>query len=222
MDTRFDPLLAPAPEPEAAARYLDRLQQEWPTGFDRIAAEPSLLRAAVALFSHSKFLSEFVLRDPASLLDAMDPAVFDRLLTVEDYLQRLAELPGTPAAIDFARFRRRQILRIVLRDILGVAELSAITHELSNLADAILETAFRRLRAEFAARYGEPRLPDGAPCGFSVISLGKLGGQELNYSSDIDLMFVYAGNGETDGAAPSSEMAISPRVPSGRRRRSTR
>ena len=43
-----------------------------------------------------------------------------------------------------------------------------------------------------------------APCGFSVISLGKLGGQELNYSSDIDLMFVYGGNGETDGPAPIS------------------
>ena len=43
-----------------------------------------------------------------------------------------------------------------------------------------------------------------APCGFSVISLGKLGGQELNYSSDIDLMFVYGGNGETDGAVSLS------------------
>jgi [glutamine synthetase] adenylyltransferase / [glutamine synthetase]-adenylyl-L-tyrosine phosphorylase len=49
------------------------------------------------------------------------------------------------------------------------------------------------------AQHGEPRLADGSVCGFSVISLGKLGGKELNYSSDIDLMFVYGGNGETDG-----------------------
>ena len=54
------------------------------------------------------------------------------------------------------------------------------------------------------ARHGEPRLADGSPCGFSVISLGKLGGNELNYSSDIDLMFVYGGNGETDGQQPIS------------------
>jgi glutamate-ammonia-ligase adenylyltransferase len=201
---RFGPLLAPAPEPDTAARYLERLQQESPAGFERIAASPDLLRAAVALFSYSKFLSEFVLRDPASLIEAVDPATFDRVLTVDDYLQRLGGLPGTPAAIDLAHFRRRQILRIVLRDILGAAELSAITHELSNLADAILEASFRRLRAEYAARYGEPRLADGTLCGFSVISLGKLGGQELNYSSDIDLMFLYAGNGGTDGPAPLS------------------
>jgi glutamate-ammonia-ligase adenylyltransferase len=64
--------------------------------------------------------------------------------------------------------------------------------------------AYRRVREELAERHGEPRLPDGAPCGFSVISLGKLGGEELNYSSDIDLMFVYAGNGETDGPHPLS------------------
>jgi glutamate-ammonia-ligase adenylyltransferase len=204
VTTRFGPLLAPAPEPETAARYLVRLEQESPAGFESIAASPDTLRAAVALFSHSKFLSELVLRAPGSLLDAVDPAAFDRVLSVEDYLHRLAALPGAPAAIDFARFRRRQILRIVLRDILGAAELPAITHELSNLADAILETAFRRLRAEFASRYGEPRLADGALCGFSVISLGKLGGQELNYSSDIDLMFVYAGAGETDGPSPLS------------------
>src|SRR5262249_2152971 len=49
--------------------------------------------------------------------------------------------------------------------------------------------------------HGEPHLEDGRVCGFSVISLGKLGGRELNYSSDIDLMFVYGGNGQTDGAS---------------------
>ena len=53
---------------------------------------------------------------------------------------------------------------------------------------------------KMAACHGEPRLASGAPCGFSVISLGKLGGKELNYSSDIDLMFVYGGNGETADA----------------------
>jgi [glutamine synthetase] adenylyltransferase / [glutamine synthetase]-adenylyl-L-tyrosine phosphorylase len=201
---RFAHLLAPAPEPETAARYLERLRQEAPASFDRIVASPEVLSAAVALFSYSKFLSEFVVRDPSSLIDAVNPAVLDRLFTVEDYLHLLSELPGTPAAIDFARFRRRQILRIVLRDILGIAELSAITQELSNLADAILETALRLIRAEFAVQYGDPRLAAGSVCGFSVISLGKLGGQELNYSSDIDLMFVYSGNGQTGGPAPLS------------------
>src|SRR6185369_11542469 len=89
--------------------------------------------------------------------------------------------------------------RIVLRDVLGLAALSDVTGELSNVADAVLDLAYRRIRAELVARHGAPRLPDGGECGFSVISLGKLGGQELNYSSDIDLMFVYSANGQTDG-----------------------
>src|SRR5205085_3625476 len=84
--------------------------------------------------------------------------------------------------------------------VLGVATLADVTEELSNLADAILDLAYRRIRAALVARHGEPRLEDGSPCGFSVISLGKLGGKELNYSSDIDLMFVYSANGQTDGA----------------------
>jgi glutamate-ammonia-ligase adenylyltransferase len=104
-----------------------------------------------------------------------------------------------PTAVELAQFRRRQLLRIALRDILGVASLSDVAQELSNLADAILDLTYRRIRNSYRAQYGDPRLPDGTECGFSVISLGKLGGGELNYSSDIDLMFVYAGNGETDG-----------------------
>ena len=150
-----------------------------------------------------------MLRNPERILQVANSGSFYRVLTTEEYEERLFEFlgddcPGVPSAVDLARFRRRQLLRIVLRDVLGVATLSDVTEELSNLADAILDVAYRRIRADFVARHGEPRLPDGAPCGFSVISLGKLGGQELNYSSDIDLMFVYGGNGETDGPAPIS------------------
>ena len=128
---------------------------------------------------------------------------FNSVLTLENYRERLYSFlgAGVPSAVDFARFRRRQLLRILLRDVLGAATLSNVTEELSNLADAILDVAYRRIRAELVARHGEPRLEDGTLCGFSVISLGKLGGKELNYSSDIDLMFVYGGNGETDGPA---------------------
>ncbi|HUB78415.1 MAG TPA: hypothetical protein VMB03_06450, partial [Bryobacteraceae bacterium] len=124
----------------------------------------------------------------------------------EEYAQRLYDFLGkerrdTPSAVDLARFRRRQLLRIVVRDVLRVAALSEVTEELSNLADAVLDFTYRRIRARLVAQHGEPRLADGGVCGLSVISLGKLGGKELNYSSDIDLMFVYGGNGETDGAS---------------------
>ncbi|HEY1341951.1 MAG TPA: glutamine-synthetase adenylyltransferase [Bryobacteraceae bacterium] len=207
--TRIQLLLSSSPDPETAARYLERLRQDSASAFDRIASSPGALRCAIALFSYSRFLSDAALKNPERILQVSNSGSFYRVLTPEEYEERLFEFlgkdnQGTPGATDLARFRRRQLLRIVLRDVLGAGELSDITAELSHLADAILDVTYRRIRAEFVARHGEPRRPGGSPCGFSVIALGKLGGNELNYSSDIDLMFVYGGAGETDGAEPIS------------------
>jgi glutamate-ammonia-ligase adenylyltransferase len=204
--TRIQLLLASAPDPASAAHFLERLRHESLSAFDRICSSPAALRCAVNLFSHSKFLSEAVLKNPELILQVAISGNLYRVLTAEEYEKRLFDFlgagrEGVPSAVDLARFRRRQLLRILLRDVLGCATLSNITEELSNLADAILDVAYRSIRAEFVAQHGEPRLRDGRPCGFSVISLGKLGGKELNYSSDIDLMFVYGANGETDGGA---------------------
>ena len=201
---RISALLAPLPDPDSAERFLTRLQQQAPGGFERIAQSTAALRAAIHIFSYSNFLSEASLKAPEALWEAARTGSLERAYTVDDYAALLKATlpPGLPAALDLATFRRRQLLRIAIRDILGLAVLSEVTGELSNLADAILDAAYRRIRDEFAAQYGEPRLADGRACGFSVISLGKLGGQELNYSSDIDLMFIYGGPGETDGPAP--------------------
>ena len=204
--TRIQLLLASLPNPEAAVRLLERVRQDSPSAFERIVSSPAALRCALNLFSYSHFLSEAVLKNPERILQVSNSGSFYRVLSLEEYEERLFDFLGkdhqaVPSAVDLARFRRRQLLRIMLRDVMGVAALPEVTEELSNLADAILDVTYRRIRAEFVQRHGEPRLPSGAPCGFSVISLGKLGGKELNYSSDIDLMFLYAGNGETDGVA---------------------
>ncbi len=106
--------------------------------------------------------------------------------------------PGLPDPLELARFRRRQLLRIVVRDVLGLGTLPEITAELSALADAILEVAYQRIRTDLVARFGVPRSEEGE-AQIAVIALGKLGGGELNYSSDIDLLFVYSVNGATTG-----------------------
>ena len=209
ITARIQLLLASVPDPDVSLRCLERLRQQSPAAFDRICSSPSALRCAVGVFSYSRFLSESVVQNPERILQVANSGSLYRVLTAEEYEERLYEFlgkhhQGKPAADELARFRRRQLLRIVVRDILGIATLSDITEEISNLADAILNTAYRRIRSELVARHGEPRLPDGGFCGLSVISLGKLGGKELNYSSDIDLMFVYGGPGETDGPAPIS------------------
>jgi glutamate-ammonia-ligase adenylyltransferase len=206
---RIQMLLASVPDPDTSIRCLERLRHDAPSAFERITSSPAALRFAVNIFSYSHFLTESVLQNPERILQVANSGSLYRVLAMEEYEERLFDFlgrdhQGVPSGEDLARFRRRQLLRIVERDILGIATLSEVTEELSNLADAILDVAYRRIREEFVARHGEPRLADRSVCGLSVISLGKLGGKELNYSSDIDLMFVYGGAGETDGPAAVS------------------
>lgn len=208
IGARIQALLASVPDPDEALHFLERLRQDNPAAFHRISSSPAALRCLITTFSYSRFLSEAVLRHPEWLLQAAEPGILHRMLSAEEFTERLrqfsaAEGSGLAPPVLLARFRRRQLLRILLRDILGLAALPDITGELSNLADSILDFAYRQIREQLAARHGEPSFegPDGLrrSCGFAVIALGKLGGQELNYSSDIDLMFVYSANGETTG-----------------------
>ena len=191
-------LIKSSADPETAARYLSLFEAQHPVEAARLFGLPTGLPAAVAVFSHSAFLSEEVLRHPSWLREAISSPDLYRVLPSREMASRLcAELPeGTdvPPAQLFALFRRRQLLRILLRDVLGHGTLSEITEEISNVADAILDVALRRIRQKLSARFGV----NGQEGGFSVIALGKLGGGELNYSSDIDLMFVYSGQGQAE------------------------
>ncbi len=200
---RIGVLLSSAPEPTAVARYLERFWRENPNAFLRIAAQTTTLGYLMAVFSYSSFLSEAVLKNPQWLESLGRSGDMHRVLIAEEYETRLRQLIGwdnddAPSAVDLARFRREQLLRIVVRDVLGLGTLSDVTEELSNLADAILDLSYRRIRASYERIHGEP-LVNGEPARFSVLALGKLGGRELNYSSDIDLMFLYDGAGDTEG-----------------------
>src|SRR5262249_29667794 len=97
------------------------------------------------------------------------------------------------------RFKYRQLLRIGARDLLGDADFAVTTEELSHLADACLAQAAADALADASARFGAPLDGAGHQTGLAVVGMGKLGGEELNYSSDVDLMFVYGAEGETAG-----------------------
>jgi len=186
-------LLPSLPNPLDAVHFLNRLTAESPVEANRIVQDPVALRYALAIFSHSRFLSDAVVRYPEWLIDIAASKDLHRGFLEEQYEQDLIDsLPadGVPRPVDLALFRRRQLLRIVLRDVLRFADLSETAEDLSNLADAILSVTWRRVRREIANRRGDTTSQ------FSVIALGKLGGRELNYSSDIDLMFVYSGDAD--------------------------
>jgi glutamate-ammonia-ligase adenylyltransferase len=182
-------LLAAAADPDGALHWLESLHSRHPDAFARFASSASALQYLVAIFSHSRFLSEEVVSHPEWI---------DELLDARDIAD-----PDSIAPEMLAQYRRKRILRILVQDVLGLSTLADTASDLSDVADILLDTAYRGIRDDLIARYGVPLYMDeaGEPreCGFSIIALGKLGGRELNYSSDIDLMFVYTANGETGG-----------------------
>ncbi|WP_372781694.1 bifunctional [glutamate--ammonia ligase]-adenylyl-L-tyrosine phosphorylase/[glutamate--ammonia-ligase] adenylyltransferase [Litorivivens sp.] len=99
------------------------------------------------------------------------------------------------------RFRNRQWLRIVWRDLNRLADTHGTTGDLSRLAETCLQAALDFHHRELAAELGEPHSRDGVPQQLVVVGMGKLGARELNLSSDIDLIFTYPASGETVGGA---------------------
>jgi len=181
-----------SPDPAQVLQSIQNFLGASPDVFKEIAEQPAALRYLITVFGYSAFLSDAVTRNPSWLMELVSAGNMHRVLRTDEYVTRLEDYVAPagqiPTAFALASFRRREILRILLRDTLRLGSLSDVTEELSNLADAILNVALGSVRADFAKRLDAP--PGGL---FSVIALGKLGGQELNYSSDIDLMFVYSG-----------------------------
>jgi len=198
-------LLALSINEDRANRYLDEFSARHPDILETLRQDPERLERLLTIFNFSRFLSEELLRRPDWILAVND---VHRPFSASDYKQRLASFlderrATTPAALDFALFRRRELLRLIIRDAQALGTLSELTQEISNLADTILTSALDTVTNEVAKRHGSPQFNDGSGAiegsGFCVVALGKLGGSELNYSSDLDLMFLYPGNGETSG-----------------------
>jgi glutamate-ammonia-ligase adenylyltransferase len=198
---RFDLLLATSAAPEEGLRYFARLREQHPSFFQRLTLSTAGLRYLIAVFTHSHFLSEEILEHPGWAEQLLDAGDLHQVRTAETMRETLAaELPpGPPLTLELTKFRRRQMLRILIRDVLGLGTLPEITGELTALADTIVEAAYERIQRRMVAQFGAPRTASGEEARFAVIALGKMGGNELNYSSDLDLMFLYSANGETDG-----------------------
>jgi glutamate-ammonia-ligase adenylyltransferase len=189
---RVSALLPSLPNSDDAVHYLNRLTVEAPEAARLITEDAAALRYALTVFSFSHFLADSVIRFPEWLIEIAVARDLHRGFLAEQYeelLQRSLPADGIPRSVDLALFRRRQLLRILLRDVLQYADVSETTEDLSNLADAIVNATWQAVRRDLAEETGAP-----AGAQFSVIALGKLGGRELNYSSDIDLIFVYSGD----------------------------
>ncbi|HEV2417212.1 MAG TPA: hypothetical protein VGX94_05375 [Terriglobia bacterium] len=203
-------LLAQSPDSDGALNLLERYAGKAPPETLRdLAAYPAALTYLIAIFGSSGFLSETFLSDPSLPLQFARDRNFSKLKSKEDLMQDYARFstaaPDPWLSAQLGRFKQRTYLRIVLKDVLGISTLAETTLELSELADVLVTNALAYCDQELRKRYGEPQYRDVqgriARSEFSVVSLGKLGGNELNYSSDIDLLFLYSHNGETSGGS---------------------
>jgi glutamate-ammonia-ligase adenylyltransferase len=95
--------------------------------------------------------------------------------------------------------RHRELVRIAWRDLTHTADLTETLAELSSLADTAICFTLSWARAALHVRYGAPKTEDGSAANIVILGMGKLGGRELNFSSDVDLIFLYSDSGETDG-----------------------
>jgi glutamate-ammonia-ligase adenylyltransferase len=130
-----------------------------------------------------------------------------RWFGADDLRAELAAIPiadETQLARALRRLRRRVWFAVALRDLCGAATLEEVTGAMSALADVSIEFALAQLHAWSCARYGHPRSAGGEEQRLVVVAMGKLGGGELNVSSDVDLIFLYAEDGQTDGPRPIS------------------
>lgn len=201
-------LLAQSPDPDSVLNLLDRYAEVAPPDVLReLGRRAGALSYLAAAFGFGGLLSDAVLAEPELVVQFARDRDFTAPKSPEDLLEDYARFSATESAADLgqrlAHFKRRNYVRIALKDVLGLATLAETTLELSALADVILTEALSDIDRRMQKRFGQPQYRDAqgrlARSGFSIISLGKLGGNELNYSSDIDLLFLYARDGETAG-----------------------
>ena len=204
-----------SPNPEGALNHFSRFAQ---VAFNRrslyqlLRDDPFLVRPLLLCFGASTYLSEILIRQSEYFYDIIDAAVMETQKTSQIMYAELKQSISRFASVEqklriLRRYKRRETLRIGLRDLLKTADVETTTLELSNLAEAALQHCYEIGRDQvMKPKYGTPLNEDGdAPCRFAIIGMGKLGGYELNFSSDIDLIFVYSDDARTDLGNENSE-----------------
>jgi len=207
-NAEIESLIRDLPDPQSARLFLEKLITERPRTHQKLAGESGLLSDALALAAYSPLLATTLEQNPDYIPWLARERADTRVRTAEQLRESLARFALTNSsltpAVLFARFRRRELLRIYLHDVRRAHTLVETTEELSNLADAILDYALSLARQTLDNKYGAPLCDDAhgriATAEFCVIALGKLGSRELNYASDIDLVFIYSDDGMTAGS----------------------
>ncbi len=169
------------------------------TFFVSLGEDPSLVELMALVFGGSPFLTGVLIRNPEYLSWLRSSMARDDARQPGDFLEgaraALASTQGAEQRLNaLRRYHRRELLRIGAGDLRGDVDVRIVTNELSWLADAVLQGVFE----ETCRRMGD--LLAAPPFEFGVIGVGKLGGEELNFSSDIDIFYIYSHDAQAEFA----------------------
>jgi len=200
MDAMLQKAMLDVPDPERLLVQLDRLLEASfsPAGLlEHFHRTPELLFRFAHLTAASQWIADTLVRDAGLFRWLLTADVLEERPTRYDLAERGSEAVErfdhpTKRMNALRRFQRRELLRIAAADILGYKDIHRVMEELSALADAVVALAWREARSIVEQRTGKPLEARTA-----ILALGKLGGNELNYSSDIDLMWIYDEGGES-------------------------
>ena len=188
---------------QSVTRWLERLEEE-PHLIDVTGKQNDDLRVLVRLVASSEFAGNALLRNWHWFKVALDEGVLAEPPD-QDLLNEFVQGAGS-AEVDIQhtkkrlrRFRNQQLLHILWRTARDDSNLQESLASLSNLADSLIEASMTYAERSLAPRFGLPINASGERIPLIVLAMGKLGGHELNFSSDIDLIFLYPEEGETDG-----------------------
>jgi glutamate-ammonia-ligase adenylyltransferase len=204
--------LAETPDPDMALVNLEKVSASLGAKavlWELFSFNPPSLKLYVDLCAWSQFLSEILITNPGMVDELLDSLVLNQPRTAAELRTELAQLCRNAADVDpiLHSFQYKELLRIGVRDILGKDSLQETTAALSDLAETILVQIANLQEPSLTRRFGIPYLAEGERAGqpsrYVLLGLGKLGGRELSYHSDLDLILVYEGDGRT-GPPPAA------------------
>ena len=215
--------LSRSADPDQALNYFERFTK---ATIDKIhllsylQATPRVLELLATTFGGSPFMAEILIRDPEYLYWVSDPRLLDQVRTKKELTRDLSEalkhLRTKAKQLDVLRiFKRKEILRIGIRDLLKMSDVEETGEALSTLAEVLIQKAYeisdRAMRREEGTPFHKDSSGKKVRTGFTVLAMGKLGGGELNFSSDVDLMYLYASDrdGVSRGGASGRSAATS-------------
>jgi [glutamine synthetase] adenylyltransferase / [glutamine synthetase]-adenylyl-L-tyrosine phosphorylase len=169
--------------------------------YELFSFNPASLKLMVEISSTSPYLCAILINNPGMIDELLDTLILDQRRTADELRAELTELMRGASDPDpiLHSFQDKELIRVGVRDVLAKDDLRETTAAISDIAMTLLNGVFQFIETQLTPKHGTPTKPDGEPCAYAILGMGKLGGREIGYHSDLDLLILYETDGMTTG-----------------------